>query len=241
MKHIVLILFAVLTLSITGCGTNNSNAVPSSSETSECNTSITVQETEEMSFPSGEEMSHMKIERSTGPGRELLSVPVYYQQDFSHVPYKSKSIAEYGALITCLSMLDSYFNAEFHTPDIYINDYEVDNNKTSDELIQDFANKNYCNVIEEDFNAETVSGYLLEKRIVLLRITHPSIFGNDSSYMLLTGVTDDARICVRDPNQLSINNYAEFTPNNEPTYDATVLCEQASASSKIYTFVTQPH
>lgn len=213
---------------------DNTNA---KSSTVESSSEVVMSDTQNR--PSGEDMSHIQVERSTGPGKEFLTFPLYYQQDYSDVPLKDKSVAEYGSLITCLSMLESFYQADFITPDIFLANH-ANTEMASDILLQDFAGYNGRTLHTYDFDAELLGSFLVnERREVLLYIPHSSIFGDTGSYMILTGTTIDGRIYVRDPNQNNINNWATII-EDEPTYDATVLCEQASSSSIMYVFTETP-
>lgn len=182
-------------------------------------------------------LSHINVDRGNGPEGELLKIPLYYQQDYIDVPYNNGTIATNGNLITCLSMLDSFYNFDFITPDSYLDTYDV-NGITGEDLINEFAEHNNREVIKYSFDAETLGFFLVnERREVLVHITHPSIYGSTSSYIIVTTCTADGMLCVRDPNQWNIDNYAIFSYDEEFLYDPTVFCEQASSSSEMYVFI----
>lgn len=187
-----------------------------------------------------EESSHITINRSTSPYKEFLTIPLYYQQDYKDVVYNNSTIASSGSLITCLSMLESYYCSDFITPREYVDMHYVQNMST-DELINDFATNNERNIIKLSFDAETLGNYLVhESREVLVQIPHPSIYGTPSSFILVTTTTADGKLYVRDPNQTNIATYASYSLDNEPLYNPTIFCEQASSSSYMYIFTEKP-
>ena len=234
----ILLCSTFVSLQVSACGNASSvNSANSASSTVDVSSELVMSDAQNK--PSGEEMSHVQVERSTGPGKELLTFPLYYQQDYADVPFKDKTVAEYGSLITCLSMMESFYQADFITPDVFLENHS-NAEESSDALLQDFADYNGRTLHTYDFDAELLGSFLVnERREVLLFIPHSSVFGDTGSYMILTGTTVDGRIYVRDPIQNNINNWGTFI-GDEPTYDATVLCEQASSSSKMYVFTETP-
>ena len=189
----------------------------------------------------GASLSHINVERGNGPEGELLKLPLYYQQDFDDIPYNTGTIATDGNLITCLSMLDSFYNCDFITPSNYLDTYNV-SGLIGEDLIAEFGEHNNRQVLKFAFDAETLGFFLVtERREVLVHITHPSIYGTTSSYVIITTCTADGKLCVRDPNEWNIDNYATYSYNDdEPLYDPTVFCEQASGTSEMYIFIEKP-
>lgn len=232
MKHkkFLLIILAVLQIPISSaCSTfsdnmSNGNTASESTDATEILSS---------------NLNHIEITQYDSPGHELSTIPLYFQQDYTSTPYNGGTLAEYGSLVTCLSMLESFYQADIITPDKYTTLHDV-NNLSSTDLIEHFASDNGREVHTYSFDAELLGSLLIDdRREVLLYIPHASIYGAQSSYMILTTVSENAFICVRDPNQLNVQTLATYA-NSEPMYNATILCEQASASSFIYVFTEKP-
>ena len=213
MKHkkFLLIILAVLQIPISSACSTFSNNMSNGNTASE-----STDATEILSS----NLNHIEITQYDSPGHELSTIPLYFQQDYTSTPYNGGTLAEYGSLVTCLSMLES--------------------NLSSTDLIEHFASDNGREVHTYSFDAELLGSLLIDdRREVLLYIPHASIYGAQSSYMILTTVSENAFICVRDPNQLNVQTLATYA-NSEPMYNATILCEQASASSFMYVFTEKP-
>lgn len=227
-------------LCISGC--NSKNEALSAKETSvteiiEDHTEADTQaETQLLSTINTAYQGHLKIERSTGPGKEFLSVPLYYNEDFDILLKDDPIYQTYPSLITCLSMLESFYQADFITPDMYLKEHTL-NTTSVDEIISDFADTNNYIVKKQNFDIETLGNILItECRKVLIYIPHSSIYGDYCSFFIVTDCTIDSDLCMRDPVRSNLDKYASYK-DDEPLYKSLSFCEQASASSYMYTFI----
>lgn len=225
-KFALLSLLLINILTVAGCALKNA-------EMEHLNTSASI--TEELPI-SGERANHIQISLTDGPEPILSDVPLYYQQDFDD-EYNGSTIAVQGSLLTCLSMLESYEKSSYISPDIYNSNFVNAKTQTADELILDFAQRNELTILKENLNIENLSNYLVYgDYIVLLHIPHASVFGKDSSFMLLTGVNSDGMIYVRDPNKYNLSEFATYDETGQPSYHPYLVCQQASSSAYIYIF-----
>lgn len=98
MKHkkFLLIILAVLQIPISSaCSTFSDNM----------RNGITASESTDATEILSSNLNHIEITQYDSPGHELSTIPLYFQQDYTSTPYNGGTLAEYGSLITCLSML----------------------------------------------------------------------------------------------------------------------------------------
>lgn len=184
--------------------------------------------------------SRIEMIYKEGPEETFEIMPVYYQQDYYDIVLGEKTVAEAGNLVTLLAMICSYEESTYITPDILISEYNqyFKNNKTDkDKLLQQVANKYNREVVNEPLDVEKIAKYINEDNMyVLIRIPHPSMYGNLSTYLLLTGITEEGDFIVRDSNYDNIQKYAQFLDNGEPVYSSFSVCVAAGQTAQMYTF-----
>lgn len=177
-------------------------------------------------------ISHIDVYQSDGPGKEFLNVPLYYNNDYPDIQKEYQSISAMS-LLSCLSMLNSYYSSSYVTPIEYSDTHKSIISTSVEQNIYDMADSLNMTVDKYSFDTETLSNLLTDDRkVVLLYIPHTSIFGKHSSFMLLTGV-NAGNIYIRDPNN---QNTGLYKTDSEPFCDCFTLCEQASSSAFIYVF-----
>ncbi len=168
---------------------------------------------------------------------DFTYVPSIYMQDYDDVIMPNgKSISESGNLICCISMLASYKNKEWILPDTITSDSSVFNE--NGELNKDKALKKYCgNYNQMNFDFEDLKNALNQDCTVLLRIPQRSKFGEVSTYLIVTALSRDGKIEIRDPNKFNIQKYG--TPVeyfHSYTYDMGDIIISTGSSGYMYIF-----
>lgn len=231
MKRKLLLLLLLSSVYLCACG----NTKTEQSRFTELNDSIST----ESSTISGEEFNHITMRYADGPELKFDTMPMYFQQDFSDIPYQGASIAEKGGLITCLAMLDSYSRQEFVSPDLFIASYS-DFNDADDtflDTLQKYANMNDLELCTEALNINQLAEQInVNMYPVLIYIPHESIYGKECSFIIIYKATAEGNLIVRDPNKNNIDEYAEYDINGETIYDADTFILAASKSAIMYTF-----
>ena len=227
--HIIFTFIIVMMLFVTGCNDKK--------EISENIISTEIISSEYESKTTG---SRIEMIYKAGPEKVFDIMPVYYQQDYSDVMIGEKSIAEAGNLITILAMICSYEESTYITPDIIISEYSQcfkDNKTDKENLLQQIANKYNREVMNEPLDVEKIAKYINEYNMyVMIRIPHPSMYGNLSTYLLITDITEDGDFVIRDSNYDNIQQYAHFLDSGEPVYSSFSVCAAAGSTAQMYTF-----
>lgn len=167
----------------------------------------------------------------------LGDVPMYFQNDYRDIAFGDSTVAQQGNLVTCLSMLESYYLNENVTPDIFISKHPEDCSKgikgLNSNSISKYASLYNVELTETNFDfTEALEHIRRYQAKIILKIPHNSIFGTGTSYMLLTGIKDGGFI-VCDPNKDNIDNFATKV-DNYYIYDAYLVSVAASNSSIMY-------
>ena len=228
MKKILLFSITLcLTCTLSACSNSSSKANKASNQTED------IYETSSQTNDySSDTLSHIEVLQSDGTGKEFLNVPLYYNEDYPAIQKEYQSTSAMS-LLTCLSMINSYYSSSYVTPTEYSTAHESILSATVDQNISDMAKSVNMTVDKYNFDTEKLSDLLVtDRKLVLLYIPHSSKFGSYSSFLILTGA-DAGDIFVRDPNS---NNSNLYRPLTEPSCDYFTLCEQASSSSFMYVF-----
>ena len=150
------------------------------------------------------------------------NVPLIYQSDYTTVNYGSGSLATHGCGITSLSMVASYYNDTEITPDKLVDidgEYKYgrygSSSGTGHEIFEQTAGelglpfREHLHYSNED-DLQNVVDALKEGCVVVAKAKSNSIFTNSGHYIVLTGVTDDGKIMVNDPNKYNYKEYNEW-------------------------------
>lgn len=186
-----------------------------------------------------QQYNYIQIEVDEGPEGTFYTMPMYYQKDFKHISRGSLNIAENGNLITCLSMMDSQYSADYITPDKFLDKYKdfiTDEGAYDKEsLIRAVAEQNNRILTIEPLDVLKLPVYLETYNLnVLVHINHPSIYGDSSSYIVLTGITEDGNLYVRDPIYTNRKNIAKVYENGETVYSSFELFLEAGSDATVY-------
>lgn len=165
-------------------------------------------------------------------------VPIYYQNNYRDVTFGDTTIAQEGNLVTCLAMLESYYKNKSITPDIFVATHSNDCIKGIDSLnsnsIAKYANYYGSELEAVEFDFKTACEHIKRYQAkIILKIPHNSVLGNGTSYILLTGISENG-IIVRDPNKDNIESYGIREENGEYSYEPYLLSIAASRSSVMY-------
>ena len=125
-------------------------------------------------------------------------VPLIYQTDFPEVPYHDGTIADSGCGITCMSMVGTYLNNIQYSPANL--GPAVDH--TSDNLTIKMENAGRelgLTWTKTEEWSETVNA-LKNGQVVIILVDYRCNFTDGGHFIVLTGITEDGRIMVNDPN-----------------------------------------
>lgn len=174
-----------------------------------------------------------------------LVVPNIFVQDYEDVKINNNhTIGKRGTQIVSLCMLESFWNNKMITPDEFIDKHKdfISNNAiiNIDDIASSLVNLDEVEYVKDTFNPENMVTYFDEysDTTVLLEIPHNSKYGKGCAYLIITGISDDGYVAIRDPNKWNIEQYAmDFkTMNGEYLYPlADVLCS-AGNNSTMYIF-----
>ena len=169
---------------------------------------------------------------------EYESFPYFYQEDYS-AKFGDSTIADTGNLVTCLSMVESYYEKVEVTPDLFIEKHsELCENGTeslNSSQISNFIEELGLGCVKEEFDLKMASDSLKTLHgCIIVFIPHNSVYGEGGSYLLITGIYED-KFIVHDPVKESMNrNKCVNTETDDIIYNATVLTASASDSSSMW-------
>lgn len=171
---------------------------------------------------------------------DFTYIPTIYMQDYDIKMPNGKKVSNAGNLVTCVSMIASYLNCKWIEPDNIINEYPqlFDNsgNLILKDALNEFSGEGTYDVMDYDFNDMAV-GLADTYDFCLVKIPHPSKYGNLSTYLIIEGFTEDMKAGVRDPNKANILAYAEIGKYDYmPMYDVGDLIISLGQGTKMYMF-----
>lgn len=151
------------------------------------------------------------------PAHEMsLPIPLYNQLDYPDAPYgRHGTVSSHGCGITCVTMLTSYYKDKEYSPAylarIYGYEYNTDDGSkwslfpaSAADLGLPFIDCGGANGETYDWN--TVVNALQAGKPVISIQDSRGIFTSGGHFILLTGITEDGKILVNDPNGA---NYAK--------------------------------
>lgn len=142
---------------------------------------------------------------------KYTEVPQYFQSYYPHVRYGDSNIRKSGCGIACVSMVLTYLlDEEVSIPELaqkYFT-YKVEGG-SSYSLFPDSAEDYGVTIVKQTWNWQEVKKALEEGHVVIANVRAPSIFTTGGHYIVLSGILENGRILVRDPNlyNFSIWNY----------------------------------
>ena len=142
----------------------------------------------------------------------INEIPRYDQTDYPNIPYSQGSIATSGCGITCLAMVATYLLNEEHLPDecgLAYNKTAYDNGTRMENGIRDLGLAWLGKVYTK---ADTIAA-LEEGKVLIALVDDTSIFTNYGHFIVLTGINEDGKYTVNDPNGYNWNRYADGFEN----------------------------
>lgn len=129
-------------------------------------------------------------------------VPLYFQNDYPDNMYGYGTIASSGCSVTCLAMVATYMTGHTYLPD---------------QLARYFGGRAINNMARLEYGATTMQlpytkntnwhvtlEALKEGKIAIVLLGETSAFTASQHFVVLTGITEDGKILVNDPN---LDNY----------------------------------
>lgn len=146
-----------------------------------------------------------KLVIASGSSQNRNNVPNYFQSNYADVRYGSGTIATSGCSITCLAMVAAYMTDHLYSPA---------------ELADYFGGSAYSNMARLETASDTLQlpykkavnwheslQALKDGKVVIALMEESSVFTDSQHFIVLTGMTEDGRIFVNDPN---LSNYARW-------------------------------
>lgn len=133
---------------------------------------------------------------------QVPECPLYNQLDYPNVAYgKYGSLASHGCGLVCLSMASSYLLDEIQDPVVLAKQFGHYNTERGSYwiLFEDSAEIMGLNLQERTWDTESVMKALANGQIVI-SLQSKGIFTSGGHFILLTGLTEDGKILVNDPN-----------------------------------------
>jgi hypothetical protein len=136
------------------------------------------------------------------PDSIITEVPLFNQGDYPNDPYGAYgSVASHGCGITCVAMAATYLKNEFHSPAALARQFGIYNTEHGSywSLFKDSAEKLDLPFQEQTTSWSAVTSALQNGQLVV-SIQTSGLFTTGGHFILLTGITEDGRILVNDPN-----------------------------------------
>ena len=133
------------------------------------------------------------------------NVPNYFQTNYADVRYGSGTIATSGCSITCLAMVAAYMTDHLYSP-AELADY-FGGSAYSNMARLETASKALQLPYKKAVNWHESLQALKDGKVVIALMEESSVFTDSQHFIVLTGITEDGKIFVNDPN---LNNYARW-------------------------------
>lgn len=141
--------------------------------------------------------------------RHRNDVPNYFQTNYVDVRYGSGTIATSGCSITCLAMVAAYMTDHLYSP-VELADYfggSAYSNIARLETASDALQLPYRKAVNWHESLQA----LKDGKVVIVLLEEASAFTESQHFIVLTGITEDGKIFVNDPN---LSNYARWELQN---------------------------
>ena len=133
------------------------------------------------------------------------TVPLYFQTDYPNTMYAGGTIAKNGCSIVSLAMVATYLTGHEYRPD---------------ELARYFGGKGVNNIARLEYGSQAMQlpyerpenwhktlAALQEGKIAIALMGPRSIFTDSQHFIVLTGMTEDGKILVNDPNAANYDRW----------------------------------
>lgn len=132
-------------------------------------------------------------------------VPRFFQNDYPDDLYGSGTVENNGCSVTCLAMVATAMTGHLYTPDelAYYFGGWAENNIQRLEMGSEAMKLPF----RKAENADSVWPALKEGKYVIVLMNQKSIFTSSQHFILITGLSEDGKIMVNDPNRSNYSNY----------------------------------
>jgi len=140
-----------------------------------------------------------------GSSKNRNNVPNYFQTNYADVRYGSGTIATSGCSITCLAMVAAYMTDHLYSP-AELADYfggSAYSNMARLETASDALQLPYKKAVNWHESLQALN----DGKVVIALMEESSVFTDSQHFIVLTGITEDGKIFVNDPN---LSNYARW-------------------------------
>ena len=145
---------------------------------------------------------------SQSQNKEITKMPLFNQKDYVNEAYgEYGTVASHGCGVVCLAMVSTYLTNEIYAPEELAEQFgDYNTNKGSLwSLFKDSAKSLNLNLIESDSpNGEWYDWdeviKALENGQPVICLQGSGIFTSSGHFIVLTGITEDGKILVNDPN-----------------------------------------
>lgn len=155
----------------------------------------------------GAELSLVSYDVNPLP-HEYNEIPLMFQTDYPDIPFSQGSVATSGCGISCAAMVISYYSESEVTPGdlgkLY-NDTSVSNARKMTNALDAYG-ISWENNWDAGYNFYEVKQKIEEEGYVAIMLMNEnSHFTNYGHFILATGVTEDGKFMINDPNSANYN------------------------------------
>ena len=158
--------------------------------------------------------------------QRFYKVPLYLQQDYGDAKYGNYSLRTYGCGITTMAMLASYMKDEELTPPYMgtaFGKYCSEKGTAHTMLLEVPAALDFYGIKKTSSWSEAKAA--LENGYMIITLQHGGFWTSKGHYLLVTGMTEDGQVTVRDSN---LYNYGKLAGHKTGTFDLSKIPANAS-------------
>lgn len=158
---------------------------------------------------------------------KFASVPLFLQTDYPDDRYGDGTIATSGCGITCVAMVASYLTGYDYTPDILARYFggNAENNIVRLENASDALQLPYW----KSENVHKTIAALKNGKIAIAMMGSNSVFTSTQHFIVLTGITEDGKILVNDPNGANYENWQLQNGLKNGFREGDIICGYSGA------------
>ena len=158
--------------------------------------------------------------------QRFYEVPLYLQQDYGETKYGNYSLRTYGCGITTMAMLASYMTDTEMTPPYMCSLFGkyCSEKGTAHTLFLEAPTALDFYAIKRT-NAWSEAKKALEDGYMVITLQHGGFWTSKGHYVLVTGMTEDGQVTVRDSN---LYNYGKLAGHKTGTFDQDKIPKNAS-------------
>ena len=154
--------------------------------------------------------------------QRFYKVPLYFQQDYPDTMYGNYSLKTYGCGITTMSMLASYMKDDAIMTPPYLcslfGKYCSDKGTAHTLFLEAPSYLDFYAVKKVSSWSDAKAA--LEQGYMVISLQHGGFWTSKGHYILITGMTEDGQVTVRDSN---LYNYGKLEGHKTGTFDASTI------------------